>query len=133
MTRPIDSIRRAVPAGLEEVAQLGPTLWRRRADILAFFDHHASNGPTEATNERLEALRRNALGTPKPHPLPNPLAPAQRRTPTIRQRTLNYEEPLIDSGLHAGLVLEMFMQTHAKGWGFCAGGWIRLGREAESA
>jgi transposase len=57
----IDSIRRGVPAGLEEIAQLGRTLWRRRHDILAFFDH-ASNGPTEAINGRLEALRRNALG-----------------------------------------------------------------------
>jgi len=62
MTRLIDSIRRGVPAGLEEIAQLGRTLWRRRDDILAFFDHHASNGPTEAINGRLEALRRNALG-----------------------------------------------------------------------
>jgi transposase len=58
----IDSIRRGVPTGLEEIAQLGRTLWRRRHDILAFFDHHASNGPTEAINGRLEALRRNALG-----------------------------------------------------------------------
>jgi transposase len=58
----IDSLRRGVPAGLEELAQLGRTLWRRRADVLAFFDHHASNGPTEAINGRLEALRRNALG-----------------------------------------------------------------------
>ena len=41
---------------------LGRTLWRRRADVLAFFDHHTSNGPTEAINGRLEALRRNALG-----------------------------------------------------------------------
>jgi transposase len=62
MTRIIDSIRRGVPAGLEEIAQLGRTLWKRRHDILAFFDHHASNGPTEAINGRLEALRRNALG-----------------------------------------------------------------------
>jgi transposase len=62
MTALINSIRRAVPAGLEEIAQLGRTLWRRRDDILAFFDHHASNGPTEAINGRLEALRRNALG-----------------------------------------------------------------------
>jgi transposase len=62
MTALIDSLRRAVPAGLEELAQLGRTLWRRRADILAYFDHHASNGPTEAINGRLEALRRNALG-----------------------------------------------------------------------
>ena len=62
MSTLIDSIRRSVPAGLEEIAQLGHTLSRRRADILAFFDHHTSNGPTEAINGRLEALRRNALG-----------------------------------------------------------------------
>ncbi|MGA7463865.1 MAG: ISL3 family transposase [Mycobacterium sp.] len=62
MTTLIESIRRGVPAGLEEIAQLGRTLWRRRDDILAFFDHHVSNGPTEAINGRLEALRRNALG-----------------------------------------------------------------------
>ena len=36
-------------------------LWRRRHDILSFFDHHAPNGLTEA-NGCLEALRRNALG-----------------------------------------------------------------------
>ena len=57
-----DSLRRGVPAGLEELAQLGRTLHRRRADVLAYFDHHVSNGPTEAINGRLEALRRNALG-----------------------------------------------------------------------
>lgn len=62
MTVIIDSLRRGVPAVLEELAQLGRTLHRRRADILAFFDHHTSNGPTEAINGRLEALRRNALG-----------------------------------------------------------------------
>src|SRR6185312_7947701 len=59
----IDSLRRGVPAGLEELAQLGRTLHRRRADVLAYFDHHVSNGPTEAINGRLEALRRNALGS----------------------------------------------------------------------
>jgi transposase len=62
LTAIIDSLRRGVPAGLEELAQLGRTLHRRRADVLAYFDHHASNGPTEAINGRLEALRRNALG-----------------------------------------------------------------------
>ena len=62
MTAIIDSLRGAVPAALEELAQLGHTLWRRRTDVLAYFDHHASNGPTEAINGRLEALRRNALG-----------------------------------------------------------------------
>ena len=62
MTKIIESLRRGVPAALEELAQLGRTLWRRRADVLAYFDHHSSNGPTEAINGRLEALRRNALG-----------------------------------------------------------------------
>ncbi|GEL27174.1 hypothetical protein PSU4_61280 [Pseudonocardia sulfidoxydans NBRC 16205] len=31
---------------------------------MAYFDHRASNGPTEVINGRLEALRRNALGFP---------------------------------------------------------------------
>lgn len=62
MTTIINSLRHSLPAGLEELAQLGRTLYRRRADVLAYFDHHASNGPTEAINGRLEALRRNALG-----------------------------------------------------------------------
>ena len=34
----------------------------RRDDVLAYFSYRASNGPTEAINGRLEALRRNALG-----------------------------------------------------------------------
>lgn len=58
----IDRIRAGLPAGLDELATLGRTLHRRRADVLAYFDHRASNGPTEAINGRLEALRRNALG-----------------------------------------------------------------------
>lgn len=58
----IDSLGRGVPTALAELAQLGRTLHRRRADILAYFDHQTSNGPTEAINGRLEALRRNALG-----------------------------------------------------------------------
>jgi Transposase len=49
MTTIIDSLRSRVPAGLEELAQLGRTLWRCRADVLAYFDHHSSNEPTEAT------------------------------------------------------------------------------------
>ena len=62
MTAIIDALRTGVPTALEELAQLGRTLHRRRHDVLAYFDHHASNRPTEAINGRLEALRRNALG-----------------------------------------------------------------------
>jgi len=62
MSRVIDALRQGLPAGLEELAQLGRTLWRRRADILAYFDLGASNGPVEAINGRLEHLRGIALG-----------------------------------------------------------------------
>jgi transposase len=62
LTKLIDTLRSGLPAGLEELATLGRTLHRRRADVLAYFTHRASNGPTEAINGRLEALRRNCLG-----------------------------------------------------------------------
>ena len=62
LTAVIDRLRVGLPAGLEELATLGRTLHRRRDDVLAYFSHRASNGPTEAINGRLEALRRNALG-----------------------------------------------------------------------
>ena len=63
MTRIIDSLRHGVPTGLDELAQLGRTLHRRRHDILAWFTHPgSSNGPTEAINGRLEHLRGIALG-----------------------------------------------------------------------
>lgn len=81
-----------VPAGLEEIAQLGRTLWRRRADILAFFDHHAANGSTEAINGRLEALMPQRPRIPQPHALPLALTPALRHTPPTHRCTVNYEE-----------------------------------------
>lgn len=62
LTAVIDRLRAGLPDGLEELATLGRTLHRRRDDVLSYFDHRASNGPTEAINGRLEALRRNALG-----------------------------------------------------------------------
>jgi len=62
MSRVIDALSQGLPAGLEELAQLGRTLWRRRHDILAYFDVGASNGPVEAINGRLEHLRGIALG-----------------------------------------------------------------------
>ena len=63
MTRIIDHLRHGVPAGLDELAQPGRTMHRRRQDILAWFTHPgSSNGPTEAINGRLEHLRGIALG-----------------------------------------------------------------------
>ena len=62
MDRIIHTLRKGLPAGLEELAQLGRTLRRRREDILAYFDIGASNGPVEAINGRLKHLRGIALG-----------------------------------------------------------------------
>jgi transposase len=59
----IDTIQTGIPAALVEVKKLADTLTKRRADVLAFFDHPGtSNGPTEAINGRLEYLRGIALG-----------------------------------------------------------------------
>ena len=63
MQRLIDSLRQAVPDGLEEIQALARTLTSRSQDILAYFDQpRTSNGPTEAINGRLEHLRGIALG-----------------------------------------------------------------------
>ena len=62
MKRLINTLRKGLPSGLEELAQFGRTLWSRRDDILAYFDIGASNGPVEAINGRLEHLRGIALG-----------------------------------------------------------------------
>ena len=63
MHRLIDSLRQAVPNGLEEIQTLARTLTSRSQDILAYFSRpRTSNGPTEAINGRLEHLRGIALG-----------------------------------------------------------------------
>lgn len=59
----IDALKTGVPAELEELPTLGRTLHRRRADVLAFFDHpRTSNGPSETINGLIEHLRGTARG-----------------------------------------------------------------------
>ena len=63
MQRLIDSLKQAIPNGLEEIQTLAKILTSRSQDILAYFDRpRTSNGPTEAINGRLEHLRGMALG-----------------------------------------------------------------------
>ena len=63
MEQLIAGINSTVPTALRAVINLGRTLKKRAADILAYFDRpHTSNGPTEAVNGRLEHLRGTALG-----------------------------------------------------------------------
>lgn len=62
MFKCLKRIRSGLPKGLEELAQLGRSLWKRRREILAYFDVGIPNGPVEAINGRLEHLRGIALG-----------------------------------------------------------------------
>lgn len=60
--RLIETLAGTIPDELKELRSLRTTFQRRRADILAYFDHPGtSNGPTEAINGRLEHLRGIAL------------------------------------------------------------------------
>lgn len=93
MSRVIDTLRKGLPAGLEELAQLGRTLWRRRHDILAYFDVGASNGPVEAINGRLEHLRGIALGFRNLDHYILVVVDPLRAAPRPDQRTMNREEP----------------------------------------
>ena len=68
LTGVIDMIRTGLPAGLEELATLGRTLHRRRDDVLAYFCHRASNGPTESVNGRLGSRQSPSAGTRPPVP-----------------------------------------------------------------
>lgn len=62
MFKCLKRIRSGLPAGLEKLAQLGRSLWERRAEILAYFDVGVSGGPVQAINGRLNHLRGIALG-----------------------------------------------------------------------
>lgn len=62
LTALIQDLADNVPASLTEVITLGRTLKHRAGDVLSYFDRPGtSNGPTEATNSRLEHHRGTAL------------------------------------------------------------------------
>lgn len=63
LAKVIDTLACGVPKGLPELAKLGRTLNKRRADLLVYFNHpRTSNSPSEAINGRLEHPRGTALG-----------------------------------------------------------------------
>ena len=73
MQRLIDSLRQAVPEGLEEIQTLARTLISRSQDVLAYFDHpRTSNGPTPGHQWTPGAPTRHRPGIPQPHPLHHP-------------------------------------------------------------
>lgn len=85
----IDTITTGIPTGRFRV--LGHTLHRRRDDILAFFDHPASNGPTEgstASSNTSEAPPEASKHGQQHRPLPT-----RRRRVRDPQSTAFCEEP----------------------------------------
>ncbi|WP_370370119.1 hypothetical protein [Mycolicibacterium sp. CH28] len=55
---------------------------------MAYFDHHTSNGPTDAINRRLEILTPQRPRIQEPDPLPAALTPALRQPRPVDQCTL---------------------------------------------
>ena len=107
MQRLIDSLRQAVPDGLEEIQTLARTLISRSQDVLAYFDRpRTSNGPTPSHQRTPGAPTRHRPGIPQPHPLHHP-QPHPHRTPqrppdnnhlnqptSPTYNTLKHEEPV---------------------------------------
>ena len=106
MQRLIDSLKQAVPDGLEEIQALAKTLTSRSQDILAYFDQpRTSNGPTSGDQRAPGAPTRHRPGLQEPHQLHHP-QPHPHRTPqrppdnnhlnqpiSPTYNTLKHEEP----------------------------------------
>ena len=107
MQRLIDSLKQAVPEGLEEIQTLARTLTGRSQDVLAYFDRpRTSNGPKPSDQRAPGAPTRHRPGIAQPHPLHHP-QPHPHRTPqrppdnnhlnqaiSPTYNTLKHEEPL---------------------------------------
>ena len=64
MQRLIDSLKQAIPEGLEEIQTLAKTLTETASDILAYFDRpRTSNGPTSGDQRTPGAPTRHRPGT----------------------------------------------------------------------
>ncbi len=94
LTRMIDTIRTGVPDGLDELAQLGRTLHRRRADVLACFSVPDLE-QTHRSNQRPARSPAPARpGIPQPNALRDPVIAALRQPHPSDRCTLNPEEPV---------------------------------------
>ena len=70
MRRLIDSLKQAVPDGLEETTTLVKTLTSRSQDILAYFGPRTSNGPTPGDQRTPGAPTRHRPGLAQPRSSP---------------------------------------------------------------
>jgi hypothetical protein len=92
MNAVIDSIRRCVPAGLDEIAQLGRTLWR---DAMTSWRSSPPTPPTDPPKPSTDASK-PSVETPSDSatsPTTDCAHYCRGRTPPRHQCTLNDEEP----------------------------------------
>ena len=106
MQRLIDSLKQAIPDGLEEITTLAKTLISRSQDVLAHYRPppylqrpHRSGGrtPRAPGRHRLGIHKPHQLHHPQPHPHRTPQRPpdSNHLNPTINltHHTLKHEEP----------------------------------------
>jgi transposase len=94
LTRVIDTICTGVPDGLEELAQLGRTLHRRRADVLAYFSVPGLERTHRSDQRTARSTAPARPGIPQPTALPDPVIAALRQPHRRDRCTLNPEEPV---------------------------------------
>jgi transposase len=93
VTALIEAIRRGVPAGLEDIAQLGRTLWRCRTRHPGVLRPLRLQRPHRSHQRPPGSIAPQRPRIPQPHQLPPAFTATRRRTAFTRQCSLNYEEP----------------------------------------
>ena len=94
MYKLLKSIRAGVPKELPELAQLGRSLWKRRREILAYFDVGACRRPRRGHQRQARTPPRNRPGLPEPQALHLAVTDSLRTAAGSDQCTLNPEGPL---------------------------------------
>ena len=94
MYKLLKSIRAGVPKELPELAQLGRSQWKRRREILAYFDVGACRRPRRGHQRQARTPPRNRPGLPEPQALHLAVTDSLRTAAGSDQCTLNPEGPL---------------------------------------
>mgnify|MGYP001306605056 FL=1 len=95
MTHVVKTLRYGLPAGLEELTQLGRTLCRWRDEVLGYFDIRAASDSVEEITGRLEHFRGLAFRFRNLNHYMLVVIDPLGRTAGQDQCTLNREEPIM--------------------------------------
>lgn len=89
----IDTLSKGLPAGLERLAQLGRTLWRRRDDHPGVLRHRSVERPGGGDQREAGASAWYRVGVPEQGPLHLAVTESLWWASICDQRTVNREEP----------------------------------------